>query len=313
MTTPGKRPLIAIVGATGTGKTDVAIAVAETLNGEVVSADAYQVYRGMDIGTAKATPQQRRRVPHHVLDVVEPDDQLTLGRWLDMAHAALESVWSRGSLPLLTGGSGQYVWALLEGWQVPRVPPDSELRAELDALAAAHGPEALLERLRAIDPDAAARIDPHNSRRIARAIEVVEREGRPLAACHARSPIEAESLVIGLRLERDDLFRRLDSRTDAMYARGFVEEVRRLRAEGSVDAGPVRSGVGYREVSLHLDGAFDLTEAVRLHKLANHRLVRRQNAWFKPADPRITWVEAGPGAAALCLAAVRDWLATLRK
>ncbi|HWC28743.1 MAG TPA: tRNA (adenosine(37)-N6)-dimethylallyltransferase MiaA, partial [Dehalococcoidia bacterium] len=193
-------PLVAVVGATATGKTDTAIAIAQALRGEVISADAYQVYRGLDVGTAKASLALRSRVPHHLIDISGPEEQLTLARYLDVAHAALSDVWSRGALPVLAGGSGQYVWALLEGWQVPRVAPDPALRAELEALAASGGTPALLERLRHLDPDAAQRLDPDNPRRLVRAIEVVQREGRPLAACQARSPIDADVLVLGLQL-----------------------------------------------------------------------------------------------------------------
>jgi tRNA dimethylallyltransferase len=302
------RPLIAVVGATATGKSEVAVALAEAVKGEVVSADAYQVYRGLDIGTAKAGPDLRARVPHHLLDIVDPGDQLTLARFLDAAHAALDDVWSRGKLPILAGGSGQYVWALLEGWNVPRVPPDAKLRAELEALAAHEGNAALVARLAEVDPEAAARLDPENPRRLVRAIEVVLREGRPLAACQTRSPIDAAVLILGLRLSRDELYARLDARTDAMYAAGFVAEVRRLRDEGRGETAAVRGGVGYKEVSQYLDGEFDLEEAVRRHKNANHRLVRRQHAWFKQTDPRITWVGAGPDAARCCVDLARQWL-----
>ena len=303
-----KRPLIAVVGATATGKSAAAAALAEALDGEVVSADAYQVYRGLDIGTAKAEPDLRARVPHHLLDIADPTDQLTLARFLDAAHDALEDVWSRGKLPVLAGGSGQYVWALLEGWNVPRVPPDAELRAELEALAATAGNAALLARLAEVDPEAAVRLDPENPRRLVRAIEVVVREGRPLAACQTRSPIDADVFILGLRLQREELFARLDARTDAMYAAGFLDEVRRLRDEGRGATAAVRGGVGYKEVSQHLDGQFDLEEAVRRHKNANHRLVRRQDAWFKPADPRITWVNAASDAASRCVDLARQWL-----
>ncbi|HWO74036.1 MAG TPA: tRNA (adenosine(37)-N6)-dimethylallyltransferase MiaA [Dehalococcoidia bacterium] len=303
-----KRPLIAIVGATGTGKSEAAAVLAEALGGEVVNADAYQVYRGLDIGTAKPGPDMRARVRHHLFDIIDPGDQLTLGRYLDLAHGALEDIWSRGKLAVLCGGSGQYVWALLEGWQVPRVPPDAALRAELEAVAAREGVAALRDRLARSDPDAAARLDPGNARRLVRAIEVVERTGRSLAACQSRSPIDAEVLVLGLRLPRAELYQRLDRRTDAMYAAGFVEEVASLRASGYAEAAPVRSGVGYKEASLYLDGAISLDEAVRRHKNANHRLVRRQNAWFKPDDPRIQWIDARPEAPQRCLDAARRWL-----
>jgi tRNA dimethylallyltransferase len=306
-----RRPLLAVVGATATGKSEAAVALAEALSGEVVSADAYQVYRGLDIGTAKPGLELRDRVPHYLIDVVDPEDGLTLARYLDMAHAAIDGVWSHGRLPVLAGGSGQYVWALLEGWQVPRVPPDERLRAELDAVAEREGAAALQARLRALDPEAAERLDPQNTRRLIRAIEVVTRTGMPLAACQTRSPIDAEALVIGLRMPRDEQYARLDERTDAMYAAGFVTEVERLRREGRGESGPVRTAVGYKEVSQHLDGAFDLAETVRRHKNANHRLVRRQGAWFKEDDPRINWFDAGPGAAYEVVTMASAWLKTL--
>ncbi len=305
-----KRPLIAVVGATATGKSDVAIALAEALGGEVVSADAYQVYRGLDIGTAKVGPEQRARVPHHLIDITDPEEPLTLARFLDAAQAALDDVWSRDKLPILAGGSGQYVWALLEGWQVPRVAPNLALRAGLEALAADEGASALLQRLAELDPEAAARLDPDNTRRIIRAIEVVSGTGRTLAACQTRRPIDADVLMLGLRLTREELYARLDARTDAMFAAGFVDEVRRLRAEGRGETQPVRGGVGYKEVSAYLDGDYDFDEAVRRMKNSNHRLVRRQNAWFKETDSRIRWLDAGPDAAASAIEQARAWLAT---
>jgi tRNA dimethylallyltransferase len=303
-----RRPLVAIVGATATGKSDAAIAVAEACAGEVLSIDAYQVYRGMDIGTAKLSPDARARMPHHLIDIADPADPLTLARFLDAAHLALGGVWSRGRLPVMAGGSGQYVWALLEGWQVPRVEPDPALRSELEALAQDKGTAALVDRLAALDPEAAGRLDPGNPRRLIRAIELVASTGRSLAACQTRSPIDAEVLVLGLRLPREELYARLDARTDAMFAAGFVEEVRSLRAAGKGETQPVRGGVGYKEVSAYLDGDYDLAEAVRRMKNANHRLVRRQNAWFKDDDARIRWVDAGPDAATSCVDAVRAWL-----
>jgi tRNA dimethylallyltransferase len=247
-------------------------------------------------------------VPHHLLDIANPDDQITLARFLDAANEALEDIWSRGKLPVLAGGSGQYVWALLEGWNVPRVPPDSALRAELEELAAREGNPALVARLAEVDPEAASRLDPENPRRLIRALEVVIREGRPLAACQTRSPIDADVLTIGLRLPREALYARLDARTDAMYEAGFVEEVRSLRDRGLGDTAAVRGAVGYKEASQYLDGDFDLWEAIRRHKNANHRLVRRQNAWFKETDPRINWIDAGPDAGERAVVMARDWL-----
>ncbi len=304
-----RRRLVAVVGATGTGKSDVAVAIAEACNGEVVSADAYQVYRGLDIGTAKATPAMRARVPHHLLDIAEPDDPLTLARFLDAANAALDDVWSRGRLPVLAGGSGQYVWALLEGWQVPRIAPDAALRAELEALAAQHGPEALVQRLAAVDPEAASRLDPRNPRRLIRAIEVVTASGRTLAACQTRQPIDADVLVVGLRVDRETLYARLDARAEAMLDAGFVDEVMRLRAAGYGETSPVRGGVGYHEVSAYLDGQYDFEEMKRRLKNANHRLVRRQGAWFREDDPRIRWIDGDAPAAARAVDITKAWLA----
>jgi tRNA dimethylallyltransferase len=198
---------------------------------------------------------------------------------------------------------------LLEGWQVPRVAPDASLRTELEALAASGGAAALVSRLAALDPEAARNIDGENTRRVIRAIEVVSATGRPLAACQTRSPIDAEVLVIGLRTSRESLYARLDARTESMYASGFVAEVEALRARGYGETPAVRGGVGYREVSGYLDGAYDLEEAVRRHKNANHRLVRRQNAWFREGDGRIQWIEAGDEAPGRAVAVVRAWLA----
>ncbi len=301
-------PLVAIVGATGTGKSDAAIEIAEAMDGEIVNADAYQLYLGLDIGTAKVDAATRERVPHHLIDVASPDEPMTLATYLQMAQEALQGIWLRQKLPVLAGGSGQYVWALLEGWQVPRIAPDIELRRELEVVAAQQGVAALQSRLAAMDPEAAARLDANNPRRLIRAIELVSHTGLPLAACQTRHPIQADVLIIGLQLKRDALFQRLDQRTDTMYAYGFVDEVRRLRELGYGETSAVRSGVGYKEASRFLGGALDLPEAIRRHKNANHRLVRRQGAWFKPNDGRICWVEAGADAPQRCVDLVRQWL-----
>ena len=300
-------PLLALVGATGAGKSHLAVELAETLDGEVVNIDAYALYRGLDIGTAKVSPEIRQRLRHHLIDVADPDEPLTLARYLDAARAALADIWSRRKLPVLAGGSGQYLWALIEGWQVPRIPPDPALRQELEALAADSGPAAIHSRLAAIDPEAAARLDPLNARRVIRALEVVTRTGLPLSACQTRRPIDADVLILGLRLPREALYQRLDARVEAMFTAGLVEEVRRLRAAGYGDSSPVRGGVGYKEISAYLDGRYDLDEAVRRTKNANHRLVRRQGAWFKENDARIHWLDAAPDPGAAAIDLVRDW------
>jgi tRNA dimethylallyltransferase len=261
----------------------------------------------MDIGTAKPLPEERGRVPHHLVDIADPDEPMTLARFLDAAHAALEDIWRRGRLPVLAGGTGQYFWAIIEGWQVPRVEPDLALRAELERLAEKEGAAVVYERLAALDPVAASRLDTLNTRRLIRALEVVSRTGLPLSACQTRRPIEADVLILGLRAPRGQHFARLDARVDAMFAAGFVDEVKRLRDVGYAEATPLRSGVGYKEISSYLDGECSLEEAIQRTKYANHRLARRQAAWFKEADPRIRWVDPADAEAHRLVA---SWLAS---
>lgn len=283
------RRLIAIVGATATGKTALGIELARRIDGEIIGADSRQVYRHMDIGTAKPTPEECAAVPHHLLDVVNPDEPFGLGTWLDLARAALEDIWSRGKQPILVGGTGQYVWALLEGWRVPRVPPDRDLRDELES----RPPEELLAELRRVDPEAESYIDPRNVRRVVRALEVQAATGKPFSYWRTKDPPEFESLVTGLAMAREDLYRRIDSRVDAMFAAGFVDEVKRLLDMGYGRELPSLSGIGYREIAEHLAGERDLASAIEGTKTGTHRLARHQHAWFKQADERIRWVPSG--------------------
>lgn len=289
------RALLAVVGATATGKTALAVRLAEQLSGDVINADSRQVYRGMDIGTAKATAAERARVRHWLVDVVAPDEPFSLGRFLDLAHEALDGCWARRALPAVAGGTGQYVWALLEGWQVPRVPPDPELRAELEARAAREGAPALLEELQRVDPAYAARVDPSNVRRLVRALEVYRRTGQPISACQTRRPPDCDSIVIGLTCERGDLYRRIDARVDAMLAAGLVGEVRGLIERGYGCALPSMSGIGYRQVCQHLAGELSLGEAVGRIKTETHRLARMQHNWFRRNDERIHWIDVSAG------------------
>lgn len=289
------RRLVAVVGATATGKTDLALCLALDFEGEIVGADSRQVYRWMDIGTAKPTPQQRAQVPHWLVDVADPDEEFGLARYLDLAQAALEDIWSRGRQPFLVGGTGQYVWALLEGWQVPRVKPDWDLRRELEERAARDGPQALHAELAALDPEAARRLESRNVRRVVRALEVIRRTGRPLSACQTRRPPEFEWLALGLDLPSDELYRRIDARVDAMMGAGFVDEVRGLLARGYGPDLPSMSGIGYRQLCQHLAGELSMDEAVSRMKTETHRLTRHQRNWFRRDDPRIRWIDASRG------------------
>jgi tRNA dimethylallyltransferase len=285
------RRLIAITGPTASGKTQLAVDLARRIDGEIVGADSRQVYRGMDIGTAKPTAQEQAAARHHLIDIVEPDEAFSLGRWLELANEALDNIWSRGKQPLLVGGTGQYVWALLEGWRVPRVPPDDGLRAELESRA----PMELVEELRRVDPEAEGFVDPRNVRRVVRALEVYHATGRPFSYWRTKEPPPFDSLVIGLQLPRGELYRRIDERVEAMFAAGLLDEVRGLLARGYSRELPSMSGIGYREACEHLAGEIDLATAIERTKTGTHRLARHQNSWFKAGDERIRWVEAGGG------------------
>ncbi len=288
---PSARPIIAIVGPTAVGKSALGIHLAVRFGGEVVNGDSRQVYRGMDVGTAKPSLEDQSRVPHHLLDLREPDQPFSLAEFLDLARTAFRRIHKRGRLPILVGGTGQYLWALLEGWQAPRVAPDPELRRRLEQEAAAAGAQALHHRLGKLDAAAAARIDPHNLRRVIRALEVVGALGGPAPPARQRRP-PYRSLVLGLTLPtRSELYRRIDQRVDDMLAAGWLDEVRGLLARGYDQQLPALSSMGYRELALHLEGQLTLDEAVRRIRSAHHRLARRQYTWFKPTDPRIGWIE----------------------
>jgi len=283
--------LIAVVGPTASGKTALAISIAGRLSSEysfeAVNADSRQVYRLMDIGTAKPTEEERGALKHHLLDVVNLDEPFSLATWLEKANEALESIWARGALPIVVGGTGQYVWALLEGWRVPRVPPRDDLRSELEAKP----PEELLEELRQIDPEAHALIQPRNVRRIVRALEVYYVTGKPFSHWRTREAPRFEWVALGISIERDELYRRIDARVDGMMEAGFLDEVRSLRDRGYDCDLPSMSSIGYREMCIYLDGAVTLPNAMYRTKVGTHRLARHQMAWFKPSDRRIKWVK----------------------
>jgi tRNA dimethylallyltransferase len=289
------KKLVAVVGPTATGKTDLALRLALAFEGEIIGADSRQVYRWMDIGTAKPTAEQRAQVPHWLVDVADQDEEFGLARYLDLAQAALDDVWSRGRQPFLVGGTGQYVWALLEGWQVPRVGPDWALRRELEERAHRDGPETLHAEVAALDPEAARRLDPRNVRRLVRALEVMRRTGRPLSACQTRRPPDFPWLALGLDLPSEELYRRIDARVDTMMEAGFVEEVRVLLARGYHAELPSMSGIGYRQVCQHLAGELSLEQAVARIKTETHRLTRHQRNWFRRDDPRIHWIDLSAG------------------
>ncbi|MDO8751256.1 MAG: tRNA (adenosine(37)-N6)-dimethylallyltransferase MiaA [Dehalococcoidia bacterium] len=300
-----KPPVVAIVGPTGVGKTALSMALAERFPVEIVSVDSRQVYRGMDIGTAKATAEERASVPHHLIDVVEPTEEFSLAAFLELARAAIAEIQAKGKLPLLVGGTGQYLWALLEAWRVPAVAPDLAYRHEMAELA----PEMLRSRLAEVDPKAADAIDPHNVRRLIRALEVHHVTGVAWSAMQLRGPEPYRALVIGLTLPRERLYQRIDQRVERMVKQGWVEEVRRLLASGVTLAHPSMASVGYRDLAACLAGDVALEEAIRNIKTATHRFARHQYAWFRLKDPRIRWLEASEGVGEQAAELVSEFMA----
>ena len=284
--------LLVIVGPTAVGKSALAIRLAQEFEGEIISADSRQIYRYMDIGTAKVTPEERASVPHHLIDVVAPDEELTLAHYQRLAAEGIEEVWARGKLPILVGGTGLYVRALTEGWTVPEVPPDRALRARLEEQARREGPIALHASLAAVDPLAAQRIDPRNVRRVIRALEVYRRTGVPISVQQDKVAPSYRLLKIGLTMEREALYRRIDERVERMIAQGLEAEVRGLVARGYGYELPSMSGLGYREIGQYLRGEVTLEVAIALIKRNTRRFVRQQYNWFRLSDPAIHWFDA---------------------
>ena len=301
-------PLVVIVGPTAVGKTDLSVHLAQAVSGEVVSADSRQVYRGMDIGTAKATREEQGRAPHHLIDVVDPDQTLGLAQFQELATAAIAGITARGRVPFLVGGTGQYVMAVVEGWKVPRVPPDEVLRRELYRQAEEEGAEALHTRLRALDPDAAGRIDARNVRRVVRALEVCLLTGEPISEQQGKSPPPYRILILGLSLPRAELYRRIDDRVERMIDARLEDEVRGLVAAGYGFDLPAMSGVGYGQFEPYLAGEATLDNVVSEIKRATRRFVRHQANWFRPGDERIHWLEADGNPHQAALALLRPFL-----
>jgi tRNA dimethylallyltransferase len=292
-------PLIAIVGPTAVGKTALGISLARRLGGEVVSADSRQVYRQMDIGTAKPTPAERAAAPHHLLDVVDPDDDFSLAAYQEQAMAAIAEITAREQVPLLVGGTGQYLAAVLEGWQIPRVPPQPDLRAALEQEAREQGAAALYARLQQVDPQAAASIEPGNVRRMVRALEVYTVTGQPISAQQTRQPPPYNITTLWLTMLRPALFARIDARVDAMMQAGLVDEVRGLLEQGYHWDLPAMSGLGYRQFRPCIEGSATLDECVQRLKYDTHTFVRRQDNWFRrlPNTVRVSVAAESSGAA----------------
>ncbi len=301
-------PLVVILGPTAVGKTSLAIQAALALDGEIVSADSRQVYRYMDIGTAKPTAQELAAVPHHLIDVVTPDQTYTLAEYQRAAYQAISDILARGKVPFLVGGTGQYITAVIEGWGIPAVAPAPQLRAELEDFAATHGARALHDRLRAADPAAAARIDYRNVRRVIRALEVYLLTGTPISALQRKSPPPYRILQIGLTRPRPDLYARIDARIAEMIAAGLENEVRALLKAGYTWECPALSGLGYAQWQPYLAGEITLEQVILAIQRETRAYARRQYTWFRGHDTGICWFDLSQTAPETVIETIRRWL-----
>jgi len=283
-------PAVAVVGATAAGKTGLSLDLAERLGGEIVNTDAMQVYRGMDIGTAKLPPEQRRGIPHHLLDLLDIHETASVAEFQQLARAAMTQIRGRGRVPILVGGSALYTRAVLDRFEFPGT--DASVRARLEAELTEQGSAALHRRLADLDPAAAAGILVSNGRRIVRALEVIELTGRRFSATLPALEYALPAVQVGVRIDREVLLRRIEARVTEMFAEGFVDEVRGLAARGLADTRTASRAIGYPEVLAHLAGELTEAEARERTVIATRRFARRQEQWFR-RDPRIIWFDAG--------------------
>jgi tRNA dimethylallyltransferase len=289
-------PVAALVGPTGSGKTELALAIAGQLRIEILVADSRQVYRGMSIGTAKPDAAARNAVPHHLLDVVDPDEPFSVADWVARAREIIPRVAERGALPVLVGGTGLYLSALIDGFRLEAQPRSPQIGGRLRAELAREGPAILADRLRSIDPDAAALVDLRNPRRVLRALERAEAAGRPAGELVTAEPYLGPVVMIGIRRPRDDLYRRIDLRAATLFEGGLLDEVRALLAAGFDASLPPMTGHGYREAARVLTDGWSLEMAIAQTARHTRQYAKRQLTWFR-RDPRIVWLEAGDQAA----------------
>lgn len=303
-----RQPLVVLVGPTAVGKTELAIKLAVRLQAEIISADSRLFYRGMDIGTAKPSLAERSQVPHHLIDLVNPDETLSLAEFQRLAQSAVAEIAGRGRLPILVGGTGQYVRAITQGWEVPAVEPDPGLRRALQSWADQVGHAGLHHVLEVLDPAAARLIDARNLRRTVRALEVIYFTGRRFSDQRQRGESPYRILTLGLWRPRLELYTRIDARIQDMLSNGLIEEVRRLLAKGYSADLPALSAIGYCQIIAYLIDTLSLGEAVAQIQRATRVFVRRQANWFKPDDPSIHWFQVVAGVETVLEETVRQFL-----
>lgn len=303
------QPLLVVVGPTAVGKTVISLELGAKFDGEIVSADSRLFYRGMDIGTAKPTAQERELVAHHLIDICWPDETLTLGEYHRLASRAINDVLRCGRLPILVGGTGQYIRAIVEGWSIPEVSPQQALRDALFQL----GRGELNRWLHCLDPESAERIDPRNTRRVIRALEVTLVTGRPFSHFRRKDPPDYALMVIGLTCQREELYKRIDERVDRMMKAGFLDEVIRLRNSGYGRHQPSMSGLGYSQLHAYLDDELGYDEAIERIKFETHRFARQQYSWFRSEKLAARWFDVlDQGWQGSVFQLVADWLEEIR-
>jgi tRNA dimethylallyltransferase len=305
-----KIPLVVIVGPTAVGKTEIAIQLAVKFNTEIVSADSRLFYRGMDIGTAKPTIQERLLVPHHLIDVACPDETWSLAIFQQEANKAIHKIYANHHLPFLVGGTGQFVRSIIEGWKIPLVKPDFRLREVLVRWSRQLGPAELHAKLTILDPQAANTIDPTNIRRTIRALEVILSTGKRFSDQKVSGHRLYDPLLVGLARPRVEIYQRIDDRIASMIESGFVEEVRQLLGLGYSPDLPTMSAIGYGEIIAYIQGRLTLDEAIQLIKRRTRVFVRRQVNWFKENDPDIHWFRVSNNTEEEIGELIRNWVVT---
>lgn len=287
-----KAKLLVLVGPTAVGKTALSFEIAKQWNCEIISGDSMQVYRGMDIGTAKATPEERRIVPHHLIDIRDPDEPYSVSEFQEDCGSLIEDITARGKLPFIVGGTGLYIQSVVYGYQFSDAGQDEAYREELRRFAAKHGAQALHDRLKEVDPDSAARLHVNDTRRVIRALEIYHLTGRTLTETLANQSSESpyRHCIIGLTMERKQLYRNIEARVDVMMEQGLVEEVQGLMAQGYDPRLISMQGLGYKEIIGYLLGEYTREHAVSLLKRNTRRFAKRQLSWFRHMRG-IEWVD----------------------
>ena len=291
MQLPVSEPVIVILGPTAVGKTALSIDLAKQVDGEIISVDSRYFYRGMDIGTAKPQKEEMQGVPHHFIDIAEPDERISLGFFQNAVYCKIDEIFSRKKIPFLVGGTGQYLWGVIEGWQPPTAQPDDRFRKVLEEMASAKGTDYIYRMVAFLDPAAAKKIEPNNLRRSVRALEVIFSTGELFSQQKEKDPPPYHFKIIGLQRPRSELYRRVDERIDRMVKDGLVKETEALIKRGYDPELPSLSAIGYKEMNCYLKHEISLDEAIVLMKRRTRTFIRHQANWFKENDTRIHWFD----------------------